>query len=76
MPSYSEFQEPTRLSGSIIKWIPEKGFGFIQGQDGHEYFFHRSAVRQGLATLQGGQAVTFVSATSPKGPRAEDVELA
>jgi cold shock CspA family protein len=24
--------------------VPEEGFGFIDGDDGHEYFFHRSAL--------------------------------
>ena len=32
------------MTGTIAKVISDKGFGLIQGEDGHEYFMHRSAV--------------------------------
>ena len=35
------------MTGTIAKVISDKGFGFIQGEDGQEYFMHRSAVRDG-----------------------------
>ena len=39
-------------TGTIKKLVRERGFGFIQGQDGVEFFFHRSALAgEGLATL-------------------------
>ena len=74
-PKYRNDAPPaeTRLSGSIIKWLPDKGFGFIQAE-GKEYFFHRSAV-QNPDAVTIGQAVTFVSKAAPKGPRAEEVEF-
>lgn len=61
--------------GTIKKIVSDKGFGFITGQKG-EYFFHHSAV-QGAAfeELQEGQAVEFVEAQGPKGPRADQVKL-
>lgn len=64
-----------RQQGTIIKWMPDKGFGFIQGQDGVQYFFHRSSVRGDVNSLQIQDAVTFQSSAGPKGPRAEDVEV-
>lgn len=65
---------PARVSGRIVKLLPDKGFGFIQGDDGKEYFFHRSSV-QDWFTLAMSQRVTFhISKANPKGPRAEDVE--
>jgi len=62
-----------RLTGTIIKWMPEKGFGFISAE-GYEYFFHRSAVENPDAIVIG-QKVTFLSQQAPKGPRAEQVDF-
>jgi cold shock protein len=45
-----------------VKWFnPQKGFGFIQPQDGGaDVFVHVSAVQQaGLSTLNDGQLVSF-----------------
>lgn len=67
--------KPERLTGTVLKWMPDKGFGFIQGSDGSQYFFHRSAVIRDVDTLQVSDAVTFTASASAKGPRAEDVEV-
>ena len=32
------------MHGTIARMVPEQGFGFIEGDDGHEYFFHRTAL--------------------------------
>jgi CspA family cold shock protein len=45
-----------------VKWFnPQKGFGFIQSDDGGaDVFVHISAVeRAGLTTLNDGQKVSF-----------------
>ena len=45
-----------------VKWFnPQKGFGFIQPEDGgKDVFVHISAVEQaGMSTLSDGQKVTF-----------------
>jgi CspA family cold shock protein len=45
-----------------VKWFnPQKGFGFIQPQDGGaDVFVHVSAVQQaGLSTLNDGQLISF-----------------
>jgi CspA family cold shock protein len=60
-----------------IKTLTGKGFGFIAGPDGQEYFFHQSAcVGVPFDSLREGQAVTFDVGQGPKGPRAENVKPA
>ena len=64
------------MRGFIVKVIENKGFGFIQGDDGNEYFFHSSAlVTATFSHLRVNDKVTFRVAKSPKGPRAEEVEI-
>ncbi len=46
--------------GKIKRLIFDKGFGFIAGDDGTDYFFHKSAVRDGMwLTLEEGLPVLF-----------------
>lgn len=50
------------MATGTVKWFnPNKGFGFIEPEDGSkDAFVHISAVeRAGLTTLQEGQKVTF-----------------
>ena len=62
------------MTGTIKKVITEKGFGFINGPEGVEYFFHQSGVdRAVFETLQPGDGVQFTVEPSAKGPRATDV---
>lgn len=66
------------MNGTISKVLADKGFGFIKGEDGQEYFMHRSAVRDGsvFEQLRDNQPVTFDIGQGEKGPRAENVRLA
>jgi cold shock protein len=65
------------MNGKVKRLVAEKGFGFVLGQDGQEYFFHQSAcVGTKFDSLREGQAVTFETSQGPKGPRAENVKLA
>jgi CspA family cold shock protein len=66
------------MDGKITKVLADKGFGFIKGEDGREYFMHRSAVRDGsvFEQLRDSQPVTFDIGQGEKGPRAENVRLA
>lgn len=63
-------------TGTIKKVVSDRGFGFIEGEDGKEYFFHRSSVEGDFDNLQGGERVTFSLESSPKGPRAGAVRVA
>ena len=59
-----------------IKKLTQRGFGFIEGEDG-ELFFHSSALQDGVRfeDLQEGQTVEFTEGHGPKGPRAENVRV-
>lgn len=64
--------EPEIRRGKIRKINTEKGFGFIQADDGKEYFVHSSKCRPGVfARLTEGAEVTFTEKT----PAAFDVDL-
>jgi CspA family cold shock protein len=62
-------------NGTIKRIVADRGFGFIAGADGTEYFFHRNSVGN-FDSLRGDEAVTFEIEQSPKGPRANQVQLA
>ena len=65
------------MNGIIKRVVPDRGFGFIAGEDGTGYFFHRDELH-GLdfANLKLGERITFESQQSPKGPRAGNVRQA
>jgi len=63
------------MTGKIKTLRADKGFGFIKGDGGREYFFHQSAIYgEGIDMLREGDSVEFdLGADGPKGPRAENV---
>ncbi|HEY7848017.1 MAG TPA: cold shock domain-containing protein [Candidatus Limnocylindria bacterium] len=65
-------------SGTVKRVISERGFGFIVGEDGKEYFFHRDGLTSSVDfdRLVGGEQVTFDTETGPKGERAVRVQAA
>ena len=54
-----------RTSGRVNAWYPEKGFGFIKGDDGAEHFVHITQLTDG-SKLNNGDAVSFQVAHDPK----------
>ena len=62
----------------IVKWFNgEKGYGFIQRDNGEkDVFVHFSAINaQGFRTLRENQRVEFEVVEGDKGPQAQNVEL-
>lgn len=65
------------MRGTIKRLVSDKGFGFVQAEDGTEYFFHQSACTDvRFDDLREGQALTFEKGQGPKGPRAENIRVA
>lgn len=58
-----------------VKWFsPEKGYGFIERDDGDDVFVHFSAIQEeGFKTLEEGQEVEFEIVEGEKGPQAANV---
>lgn len=58
-----------------VKWFNEKkGFGFILGEDGKDYFLHFSKInKDGFKTVVEGEEVTFEVENGEKGPQATNV---
>ncbi|ADU31916.1 cold-shock protein [Evansella cellulosilytica] len=58
-----------------VKWFnSEKGFGFIEREDGDDVFVHFSAIQgEGFKTLDEGQEVTFEIEEGQRGPQATNV---
>lgn len=58
-----------------VKWFnAEKGYGFIQVEDGDDVFVHFSAIQgEGFKTLDEGQQVEFDITQGSRGPQAANV---
>ncbi|WP_409176023.1 cold shock domain-containing protein [Brevibacillus fortis] len=58
-----------------VKWFnAEKGFGFIEREDGDDVFVHFSAIQtEGFRSLDEGQAVEFDIVEGDRGPQAANV---
>ena len=63
-----------KVKGRVKKLVPERGFGFVRGDDGKEVFFHRSGLgANDYDSLSEGDVVEYVVQEGPRGPRAENV---
>ena len=60
-----------------VKWFnAEKGYGFIEREDGGDVFVHFSAIQsEGFKTLEEGQAVEFDVVQGNRGEQAANVVL-
>ncbi|GAA0137567.1 cold shock protein CspC [Paenibacillus sp. YSY-4.3] len=58
-----------------VKWFnAEKGYGFIETEDGADVFVHFSAIQtDGFKTLEEGQSVEFEIVEGARGPQAANV---
>jgi len=66
------------MANGTVKWFnPDKGFGFVQPEDGgNDVFVHISALEAvGLRTLNEGQRISYEIATNRGKQAAADIKL-
>jgi len=68
-------KEEINMEQGKVKWFnAEKGFGFIELEDGDDVFVHFSAIQQdGFKSLDEGQEVEFEIEEGPRGLQAANV---
>ncbi|MDW8327162.1 MAG: tetratricopeptide repeat protein [Anaerolineales bacterium] len=59
----------TRQSGKVVKYLEDRGFGFIQGDNGEQIFFHFRDFRRD-EKIEVGIRVEYEEAVGDKGPKA------
>jgi CspA family cold shock protein len=63
------------METGVVKWFnAEKGYGFIQMDEGNDVFVHYSAIQEeGFKSLEEGQEVSFEVVDGERGPQAANV---
>ncbi len=62
-----------RIEGTVKFFNPNKGFGFITGDDGKDYYVNESSLKEGVA-IKADDRVSFKVVQEAQGPKAEEVE--
>lgn len=62
------------MEGKVKFFNRKKGFGFIHGDDGNDYFVHFTALPRGTF-LRDNDTVSFEGAQGDRGLKAENVKL-
>ncbi len=60
------------MKGKVKFFNEAKGFGFITGEDGKDYFVHSTGLSEGVSVSEG-DSVVFEIEQGDKGPKASKV---
>ncbi len=63
------------VEGTVKFFNVKKNFGFVSGDDGTDYFVHKSGI-EGDTVIKDGDRVSFDVVEGDRGPKAEHVKKA
>ena len=64
-----------KIVGKVIRTFPDRGFVWIKGEDGVDYFAHASQMQHvNIYDLWVGRQCRFLPTEGEKGPAAESIE--
>jgi len=63
------------MQGKIKMYNEVKGYGFIKGVDGKDYFFHCSSIEENQYEVQQGANVEFLASQNNKGYEAKKIHI-
>jgi cold shock CspA family protein/ribosome-associated translation inhibitor RaiA len=63
--------------GRVVRLFPGEGYGFLEGSDGHEVYFHRNSVLlDRFDRLEVGTMVRYAEEQGMEGPQASSLSMA
>ena len=63
------------MRGVVKSFLESKGYGFIAGEDGKDYFFHINEVKKRSEEIFDGLPVRFEETATPKGYSAKQIDI-
>jgi cold shock CspA family protein len=63
------------VKGVITNYLPTKGYGFIEGEDGKDYFLHRSELKITQNQDVSGRLVEFTESATARGYAAKNARI-
>lgn len=62
------------MEGTVTSYLDTKGYGFVRGDDGRDYFLHRDDIAPGVEPAHGLR-LAFEETATPKGYRARSARV-